>query len=265
MKKWLKKLTIFDWLIVFLILASLIFLSSFTFKKEKWLKVEVRVGPEQWWWDYKPAPYWVADSIKKGEAQFDSLGRKIAEVLETQIYEWGETRKDIYLLLNLKVDYNRKKRTYRFNYQPVEIGKPLNLELGGIGFQSLVVSIEGLDPEEKKVIKIVEAKLMNVYPWVAETISIGDQMKDNQGKVMAKVLDKKIELADMTVVTDQGVVLARKDPLKRDVFLKLKLSAVEQHGIYYFREGQEIKIGLPLSIQLPDVHIENASIMKILE
>lgn len=265
MKKWLKKLTIFDWLIVFFILASLIFLSSFIFKKEKWLKVEVRIGPEQWWWDYKPAPYWVADSIKKGDAQFDSLGRKVAEVLETQIYEWGSTRKDVYLLLHLKVDYNKKKKIYQFNYQPVKIGKPLNLELGGVGLQSLVMSIEGFDPEGKKAVKIVEAKLESVYPWVAEEISVNDQMKDSQGKIMAEVLAKKIELADMTVTTDRGDVLARKDPLKRDVFLKLKLSVKESHGIYYFREGEEVKIGLPLWIQLPDVHIENALITKILE
>lgn len=265
MKKLFKRLTVFDWLIIFVLLAGFVFLSSFVFKEEKWLKVEVKVGPEQWWWDSKPSPYWLADSIKAGDAQFDGLGRKIAEVLETEIYEWGGTRKDVYLSLDLKVGYDKKRKIYRFNQQTVGIGKPLSLGMGRIGFQGLVVSAEGMKADKKETVKIVEAELMSVYPWIAEAITIGTQMKDNQGKLKAEVLDKRVELADITVTTDRGEVLARKDPLKRDVLLTLKLVVEESFGLYYFREGQVVKIGNLLWIKFPQVDVNEASITKVLD
>jgi len=264
LKRFIKKLTIFDWLIVFVIIAGLIFFASFIFKKEQWIKVELKVGPENLQWDYRPSPYWLADSIKKGESQFDGLGRKEAEVLGTEVYEWGGNQKVIYLLLNLRVNYNKQKRVYRFNHQTVAIGMPLKIEIGNVAFGGIVMSIEGKALGEK-VIKIVEAKLLNVYPWTAEAIVPGAEMRDDEGQLVAQVLEKEIQLADMTVTTDRGDVLARKDPLKRDVILKLKLVATKRNQSYYFREEQKIKIGNGLWIKLPQVDINGASITNILE
>ena len=264
LKKLAKKLTIFDWLIVFVIIGGLVFFASFIFKKEQWIKVELKVGLENLQWGYQPSPYWLADSIKKGESQFDGLGGKEAEVLGTEIYEWGGGKKSIYLLLNLKVNYNKQKRVYRFTHQAVEIGRPLKLEMGNVGFEGIVMSIEGKALGEK-VVKVVEAKLLDVYPWTAEAIVLGAEMKDDKGQLVAQVLEKKIQLADITVTTDRGDVLARKDPLKRDVILKLELVTTKRNQSYYFREEQNIKIGNGLWIKLPQVDISGASIINILE
>jgi len=260
----IRRLSIFDFLIVFVLIASVVYASSFIFKKEKWLKVEIKVRPEEIWWDYKPVPYWVADSIKVGDMQYDSLGRKIAEVLATEIYESGGGKKDVYITTNLKVSYEKKKKIDRFNNQTVKIGKPLNLELGNVGLQGLVMFIEGVEKNEEEVNMEVETLWLMLPSWLPEAISVGDQMKDNNGKVVAEVLEKEVNLAETTTVNDRGEILIKIDPLNRDVILKLRILAKRKEDIYYFREVQVVKVGNALWIKLPKIELHEVTITKIL-
>lgn len=263
--KFLKKLTIFDWLVILVVFAGLIFLSSFILKKEKWVKVEVKVSPGEWWWEIKSPPYWLADRIKKGDRQYDGLGRTVAEVLETRIYEAEGERKRIYLTLNLKVEINKRKKKFVFNHRPLEIGKDINLELGATGFKGLVTYIEGV-PDlriwEEKVVKArwmilsdVFPETMGVMPWKAEAIKVGDQMRDTQRRVAAEVLNKEVRPAEKIVVTSDGRVFVRQDPIKKDVFLTLKLKTFKQNGINYFLDDIKVKVDQSIPLYLPNIDL----------
>lgn len=273
-RQFLKRLTIFDYLTILVVITSLIFLDFFIFKKEKWIKVEVRVTRPEWWWKSKNPPYWLVDQIKKGSAQYDTLGRKVAEVLEVRNYELGGNRKVVYLTLDVKVEVDKRKKKLKFEHRPLEIGKPVELEFGTIGFQGLVTFIEGIPDLRNWEDKIVEARVLavsnifpetlGVLPWKAEAIKVGDQMKDSQGRVIAKILAKKVLPAEKIVTTSDGRVLMRQDPVKKDVILKVKLKTFKQENINYYLDDIKVKVGSAIFLALPEIDIL-PEITKILE
>jgi len=240
MKKFLRfwpRLTVFDWLVVLVVVFSLVFLGLFIFKKEKWVRVEVKIAPEQWWWEGKEPPYWLVDRIKKGDEQYDSLGRKIAEVLDTKVYEFAGGRKMAWVTLNLKAEVDNRRKKLNFNHRPLEIGKPVDLEIGKVGVEGLVSFIEGAEDKRLWEEKIVEARVtlstnvfpetLGIFPWRAEAIKVGDEMKDIQGRVVAKVLEKRVAPAEKIVTTADGRVFVSQDPIKKDVILVVRLKTVQ--------------------------------------
>ncbi len=179
--KFLRRLTVFDWLVILVVLSGLIFLTMFIFKQEKWVEVEVKLSRADWWWpEMNQPPYWLVDRIWEGDKQYDSLGRKIAEVLEIRSYEQQDGMKMAYLKLNMNAEVDRRRGTLRFNHQPLEIGQPIDLELGNVGTQGLVTYIEGVADTRAWEEKIVEAQVTNwssvfpetlgLLPWRAEAI-----------------------------------------------------------------------------------------------
>lgn len=272
--KFLRRLTVFDWLVVFVILLGLIFLALFIFKEERWIKVEVRVAPGEWWWGSEKPPYWLTDMIKKGDEQYDSLGRKTAEILDIKSYEWGGERKIVYLTLNLRAEVDKRRKKLKFNHQPLEIGGPIDLELERVGVQGLVTFIEGVPDTRVWEEKIVEARVthwseifpetLGMFPWRAEAIKIGDEMKDTQGRVVAEVLDKKVKPAEKIVVTEGGGVFIRQDPIKKDVILTIKLKTVKQEGVNYYLDNLKVKVGTTVLLALPEIDIW-PEITKIIE
>lgn len=274
--KFLRRLTVLDWLVILVILAGLVFLAIFIFKEEKWVKVEVKIARPEWWWESNPPPYWLADQIKKGDEQYDSLGRKVVEVLDVETYEWSGGRKMTYLTLNLKVEVDRRKRRLKFNHRPLEIGKEIDLELGGIGTQGLVAYIEGMPDARVWENKIVEVRLierqyfevfpetLGVMPWKAEAIKVGDQMKDTWGRVVAEILGKEVEPAEKIVVVSDGRILLRRDPIKKDVTLVVKLKTFRQEGVNYFLYDLKVKVGSSILLALPEIDIW-PEVIKIIE
>lgn len=262
--RFLQRLTIFDWLVILVVLAGFVFLALFIFKQEKWVKVEVKISK----------PYWFADKIQKADKQYDSLGRKITEVVDVRTYEWENEIKMIYLTLDLKTEVDKRKKRLKFNHQPLEIGKSIDLELGKIGTQALVTFIEGIPDTRVWEDKIVEVKVahwsnifpetLGMFPWRAEAIKIGNQMKDGQEKVIAEVLDKKVKPAEKIVTTADGQVLMRQDPIKKDVILTVKLKTFKQGGVSYYLDDFKVKIGNVILLALPNIDI-SPEITKILK
>lgn len=263
--KFLRRLTVFDWLAISVVFLGLIFLGQFIFKKEKWVKIEVKVSRPELWGETLPPPYWLADRIKKGDEQYDSLGRKVAEVLDVRTYEWTRGKKIVYLSLNLRVEVDKRKRTLKFNQRPLEIGEEIDLELGEVGVQGLVTFVEGVPDTRVWEEKIVEVRIIEWFevfpetlgtlPWRAEAIKVGDQVKDVQGGVAAEVLDKRVRPAEKIVKTADGRVFVRQDPIKKDVSLVLKLKTVKQAGVNYFLDEFKVKVGSTILLSLPEIDI----------
>ena len=232
--KLLRKITPFEFLVGFLLVLILIFVMVQTITKEEWLKAEVKISSPSWWQAYFASPpFWLGESIKIGDSEFDSGGKKIAEVLNIKIYELsgsGEmtTKKDFYLTLNLQVDRSKRTGKIKFKNQPLEIGSPIELHLTNTYIPGVVVNIEGVDKEKEMVELVIEGIWLNTFPWNAEAIPVGGEMKDGMGNVVAKILDKQIYLSDMVVTSDDGRVLLRKNPLKRDVAIRAEILVKRQ-------------------------------------
>lgn len=269
-KRLRKKIGIFEILVGFIILLILGFVMIQLRTKEQWVKAEVKISSSSWWQAYYISPpYWLGESIEVGDREFDSQGQLVAEVLGIRAYELSNlqqqepTRKDFYLTLNLRVAKDRRTGKLKFKNQPLEIGSPIELHFTNTYVPGLVTFIEGISDKEKMKEVIIEGVWLNNYPWNAEAIPIGGKMEDGMGNVVAEILEKRIELAEKTVETAWGGLVVSRDPLKRDIYLKVKLKVRESGDNLYFLYDKKIKVGENLFIQLPGIDVKWLSAMKI--
>lgn len=263
--------------ITLLFIVSLIFIVTFGIflisRKKIWINVEVKISSSEWWWIQNNTPHWLADKIAVGDKQYDFFGQNVGEILEVRSYEWMNynstdsfsSQKNVYLNLKLKVDINKKKNQIKFLQQSVQIGKPIDLNFGSVGFPGLVTYIENIPDNRVWEEKVVEAKLLqyiDVYPetsgisnWRAEAIEIGSQMIDSRGNVIAEILDKKVKPAEKITVTSDGKALLISDPLKKDVLITVKIKTIKEGGTNYYLEDQKVKVGEIIFILLPNINI----------
>jgi hypothetical protein len=274
LKKISKRLTIFDYISIALAAGVIVILGLFFFRRLEWVEVEVKVAPADFFWSEKQPPYWLANNLSVGDSELDSLGRKVVEVTEVRVFEREEDKKVIYLRLKLRAVKDSRKKQYRFKSKPLAIGESVELQLSNIFLNGLVIYIEGVPDTRVWEEKVVEAKVahwseifpetLGMLPWRAEAIKIGDEMGDTQGRVVAEVLDKKVKPAEKVVVTDDGRVLLRRDPIKKDVTLTVKLKTFKQEGVNYFLDDIKVKVGSPFLLALPEIDIW-PEITKIIE
>lgn len=261
----IKKITIFDLLVILILAGGVVFATLFLLKQEKWIKVEVKISPKEWWWDSKLPPHWLTRSLKVGQMQYDALGRTQAKIIDIRDYEYNGARRLTYVMVNLKAEYDNRTKRYKFNQRPLEIGDPIDLSFDSLGTQGAITYIEGLpDPRTWEDI-IVTMRVINldsvfpetlgIQPWRAEAIHIGDEMKDSQGRVVATILEKTEKPADKIIATSYGNAVVVPDPLKKDVELKVKLRTSKQSTLNYFLEEFKIKAGVQIPLSLPSIDI----------
>lgn len=259
-KMQLKKINLF-----YLVLGAF-FLSLFlvgiklVVQKEEWLTVEVKGMAGEWWWQSPAPPAWLANKIEVGDSELDGTGQVIAKVISLEKYPATLREKEVIFKAKLKVSYNKISKKYQFKYQTLKVGTPLTLELPQARVNGIVTRIFDKTPETEE--KIVTLKLYSRFPWFAEAIDKDLRFSDGE-KVIAKILEKTVELAEMTVVTDQGVVLARRDPLKRDITLKLEMKLQKEAEEYFFGEGELVKIGEKLNLKSEKINLYDSFVVNL--
>jgi len=268
-KRLTKTISVFEVLVGFLILAVLGLVVLQIRSKEEWVKAEVKVSSESWFWKREAPPYWLGESIKVGDCEHSSSGKKIAEVLQVKEYELAtlaqqeKAKKDFYLTLKLKISKDRRTAKIKFKNQPLEVGGPIELHLTNTYIPGLVTFIEGARDGKCEKEVLIDGVWLNNYPWNAEAIPVGGKMEDGMGNVVAEILEKRIELAEKTVETDWGGLVVNRDPLKRDIHLRVRLRVREAGGNLYFLYDKKVKVGEDLFIQLPGVDVKWLAIRKI--
>lgn len=257
LKRITSRLTFFDYLSLALATGLIITLVLFFQRKVEWLEVEFRSAR---------APYWAAGKISVGDCELDGLGRKVAEVLSVRQFEGGKSwETDLRLKLRLRGVWDRKKKQYLFRSKPLGIGSYLTLNLSQVLIEGYVTNIEGTPDTRFWEDKIVEARLVTlsevfpetigVFPWEAEAVKVGDQMKDAQGEIVAEVLEKIVKPAKRIVTSQNGKIFVQSDPVKKDVILKIKLKTTKKGEINYFLEDTKVKIGERFSLHLPAISL----------
>ncbi|MCL4360449.1 DUF4330 domain-containing protein [Patescibacteria group bacterium] len=262
------KIHIFDALVIITILLFLVVIAKQLFRQKTWVTAEIKVSPEQWWYDNYPPPRWLAQSIQKGDREVDWSGATTAEVLETKSYDTGYDRVITYLKIRFLSSYDSKSHQYLYNGKPLAVGGTLTLNLSHTTVQGLLIDVEGLPDMREKVTKIVTLKLYDRYPWFADAIHVGDAFKVN-GVPIAEVVAKDVRPAEKTTVkidSQSGGTLsiANQDPLKMDITLKMKMQLIkEKDGGLIFRDDQRIIIGNDLFIALPNVNLQYATVIDV--
>ncbi len=262
----LKNITVLDLVVGVSIVAVILFFLIYFPKKSAWTTIEIKLRSP--YTSFSPneqlagAPYfWQTATIKPGDAQLDSSGQQIAVV--ESVHGWGDITTETWVTIKIRTNTD-KSSVLQFNYQNVFIGSTIKLQISNYTLEGIVTRIGGVDnrPKEEKVIKarLIDPNNKNyetfgVSPWVAAAPHAGDKMVAPDGDTIAEIQSVDVQDADRTVVTSDGRVLVQKDPLRKDVYLTVKLATAKTDHINYFLDDYPVKIDAEIPLYFPTYKI----------
>lgn len=250
-KTLLKKLTLFDKILILAALFGVFAFAIIFFRKSSYLTVTLRVGQESIYYSYwapnSADTSGISSSIDKffykGMSEKDGFGRVMAEVLDINSYKLVSSRSTLFLKTKLKTTYSRSNNQYSYKGTPVLIGSKITLYLDNVSVDAVVVDIDGAEDASQKKSLIIDGQIINqnqtyletsgVDSYVADAIHVGDTVRDLQGNEVIKILSKTVRPATKTVTTSDGRIFLNPDPLRKDVFLKMEVKANVNQGKYY--------------------------------
>ncbi len=224
-------------------------------QKDTYVTVELLASGGEWWWGVPPPYYWNARDIAIGAKEYNSFQKLTAEV--TDVVKYGEDdRKFMWMKARLLVTQNLLTKTYTFKQEALQIGKTIHLAPNNVALIGQVVGIEGVGSAWNSGYIDVEGVALAVHPWIADAIVVGDKVLDNNGQLVAQVQDVHIENADVMTTTWTGETLHRKNPLLRDVTIKMKMRIMQDGEMKYFNFNQPVETGNRVRVQFPKYAVE---------
>lgn len=194
-----------------------------------------------------PPEYWSVGSLGVGDASFNSLGKKVAEVVDIKKSYWGADRENFQITIKVNAVKNNATGEYSMDGKPLLIGNKLMLPLGHTQFNGVISDI--YRDEQDRLSRYRQAKAIvqltgRFYePWQAEALK-DFKVENSAGKPIAVVKSIVIEPAEYVFTTNAGRTLRLRDPIKKDVTLTLELFEIlcaEQ--TCYYEEFKPLKIG----------------------
>lgn len=259
------RLNIFDTLVVLIILAiiaTLLYLR--TTKVSQWINIRLTIANEDWWWEGQAPQYWYADSLKSGIVSYNSWGEKVAEITDVESFDIGDYRRRLYIDIRLKGSFDKKRQIYLYNYQPLQIGKTLDLTFGKNNIKGLVTYIG--DSPLQYTEKQIEVKIYQVRNSLAFSYTKGLEMKDSAGRILAVIEQIDTQPASMYQFSDlRGMMIRVVNPDYQDVTLKMTIKTFTSGSGTYFIDRAAVKIGEIIWFQFPDTLVKEAVITKIFE
>lgn len=232
-------------------------------QKDTYVTVEMLASGGEWWWGTAPPYYWNITPLKKGMKEYDVTKKTLVEVLDVVTYG-TDNRKFVWMKARLRVKKNIRTGVYTFKQTEAQVGKILTIAPGNIMLIGQIISIEGMkSPWNRKDI-IVLTKIPKKYQWEADAVEVGDVMKDNNGEVVAKVLDKNVVPYEEATTDWRGEMFLKENPLFKDIVLKIQLNVIEDGYMKYFNFYQPVQPDQEITIQLSKITIQ-PKVMKIEE
>ena len=124
----------------------------------------------------------------------------ITSVLQTEDRSEIENNRNILVKVRLLAEIKNGGTEFRNN--EVKVGTQMELETNGTALKGIIrkIGFSQEDIKEKLVKKTVGVKMYLQMPVIANSIIIGSTESSNEGKVMAKILDKKVEPAKIVAI-----------------------------------------------------------------
>src|SRR3990172_5929258 len=264
LKKRLKDLGLFDKILIGLVVFLVLFFAYAFFRKTTFITITAKVGEEDVVWEHWSRA-WFSQLFYEGMKEKDGLGKVNAEVLGVHSYYTYPPKEAVYLTIRLKAVYSRSSTQYTYKGLPVVVGTTIRMYLDRVFVDGLVTHIDGIkDPREQKIL-IVEVQVREENPtflessgteeYIADALTVGQKIRDDQGNEVIEILNKKVESAMKVVTTSDGRVIVGINPLRKDVFLTLKINAIELNNKYFLFDDIPISIGLKIPLNTPTLTI----------
>ncbi len=260
-KGYLTRVDIVILLCIVMLLTGIGVAVKLVLQKDTYVTVELLASGGEWWWGVPPPYYWNARDLAIGAKEHDSFRKLTAEI--TDLVKYGEDdRKFMWMKVRLLAKQNVLTKTYTFKQETLQIGKTIHFAPNNIALIGQIVGIEGVGSAWNPEYIDVVGKAIHIQPWEAAAITVGDTVADNNGQLVAQVLDVHVENADVMTTTWAGETLHRKNPLLRDATIKIKMRVMRDGNMKYFNFYQPVEIGNRIRVQFPKYAIE-VNIMSV--
>lgn len=253
------KYDLFIPLFILVVLTLGIMVLRVLLQKEQYITVELFASGGEWWWDNPSPPYWLADQIKRGAVERDPQGSVLVEVIEARKFEEAN-RKLLWMKVKLRVTPDNKSNQFRFRRENLQVGSVIYIAPNNVKVVCNVLRIEGMEDSRQEATKVVTISAFAVSPWYADNIKVGDVMRDSDGKILAEVIEKKVSYSEITTVDDRGDTHVRKDMLRRDVDMKIRMQVTRAEGIDYFSYFLPLKKNFYLAVPFETMNVEGTVI-----
>lgn len=231
-------------------------------QREEYVTVEMIASGDNWWETLPQAPNWLAYAFSVGDAEYSGR-KKVAEILDIKVYE-EDAKAVVWVKAKLLV-LKGANQTFRFRQQSLDVGSLITIRPNNAKLSALVISIGGIQPPTNYRNLSVTVTLRSKFPWLADAIMVGDEVRDSHGNILAKIIEKSVEPSAETITTADGRLLVRMNPLLLDITLSMNLQVVERGGSYFFNQIQPVKVGTKLWIPLKTVALYEAYVSQIHE
>lgn len=270
--KFLGKYDIFVPLLVIILVILGLFSARVVFQKDTYVTAELFASGGEWWWNNPAPPHWLTDPIQPGAKEYDAQGNVLVDVLDTKKFEAGD-RKMLWMKVRLRVTPMKGAKQYRFRLEPIQVGSLIYVAPSNVRIASNVMWIEGISEDRKESQKVITIEEYNIFPWLADAVSVGDAMRADDGTVLAEVVEKNVRQSASDIVELDGGAMWDKstgrpsvlnatgrlrvipNDTRRDITLKLRVKTTVSKGRDYFSYFQPLKVGFYIWIPLEKVNI----------
>ncbi len=279
-KKQFKKYHFIDLLGVGIFCACLIFI-AFTFSRQSaYAVVTIRVTTEKNFmpvWQYSPTD-WYLQNLKVGMKSKDIFGRTSAEVLDVYYYPQNVIVQAVYVKVKVQSVYNKNTGQYSFNGVPLLVGELQTFKIKDLSLQGVILDVSDQlsEPITKKFIvkgtldaqynedfkytgNIVYKGIRN---FLADKLQKGMTVTDNQGRVVAEILDITKSPGIDQFISSNGVLSSVVDPDRQQVDLTVRFTTTLTNGRYLFRDEEPLILAHWLSLDFPDLTV-NMTLMDL--
>lgn len=263
----LRRLTLVDYITLGLI--ALIVLSIFLFLRRGNTVIPITVkvtNPDVLSQYARPNNEYVL-SFVPGDVELNELGQVTSTLQEVKTIYSSVDFPAMYLTLNVKVIYSPLKKQYSLKGKPIVYGQGYSFTFSNVKFDGIVVDFPGFRTSEvlEEDTVIIKARLKEdsrmysdvygVLPFVAESVKEGDEVKDQYGNTLAKVLEVAISPAKRTVVSSEGNARLIEDPLLKDVIYKLEIKARRTSIGVFYNDYIVLQIGETIPLTFKNISV----------
>jgi len=270
-KTFLKKLTLFDYLLVLLLISG-VFFYLFLFKREQdTIYVDIFSPSHDWSEDSYPINRWQAEALKKNGKAYDTLGNEIADIVNVYRIPWeGGGKEYVFATLELKATYNKNLRVYSFQGSPLLVGNDFSIELSNTALEGRVINIyKDIDEinsrlQPKKV--LITVIYRHQEPAVVEKFSTKTELFNSAGELMLKVIDFQTDHSKSYEPNWQGQIVQSIHPSNQDVIVKILIpkATCSEYSCFY-NQNFPLTVGFGFGIDFGDLVVGKDSIITDIE
>lgn len=229
--------------------------------------VKVKVGQGLWWAGTGRPPVWFLHAVKKGDKEYDLVGRPVAEVVAVRHYpyktkELEDTQYEIYLTLKIEANRNKREGIYGFKRSPLIVGAPIQLDFPSAQITGAIIGVSEEPFKDGLTWASVTLTKRLAFPWEYDAIKIGDKYGDGEEAVF-EITNKATANSAFLAPDPFGSFTPGTSETLRYVIVQARIKVQNRGGMLIFGEEQEIKPGSPIHIKTQNYDFDDYVVAQV--